>query len=98
MEPVEVVSSKPKEEEPEFVELVGQISLKSLDKAAQKKRQQQRQQRPGGPQGQGQGQRPQQNQGPRNQGKWNTCRSGCCSDPRGWWSHLHRIRYSPGDI
>ena len=68
LEPVEVVSSKPKEEEPEFVELVGQISLKSLDKAAQKKRQQQRQQRPGGPQGQGQGQRPQQNQGPRNQG------------------------------
>jgi cell fate regulator YaaT (PSP1 superfamily) len=64
LEPVEVVSSKPKEEEPEFVELVGQISLKSLDKAAQKKRQQQRQQRPGGPGGP----RPQGNQGPRNQG------------------------------
>jgi hypothetical protein len=37
LEPVEIVSSKPKEEEPEFVELVGQISLKSLDRAAQKK-------------------------------------------------------------
>ena len=48
LEPVEIVSSKPKEEEPEFVELVGQISLKSLDRAAQKKRQQQR---GGGPQG-----------------------------------------------
>ena len=42
LEPVELVSSKPKEDEPEFVELVGQISLKSLDRAAQKKRQQQR--------------------------------------------------------
>lgn len=48
LEPVEIVSSKPKEEEPEFVELVGQISLKSLDRAAQKKRQQQR---GGAPQG-----------------------------------------------
>jgi len=53
---VEVTSSKPKEEEPEFVELVGQISLRSLDKAADKKRQQGRQQN------QQQGQRPQQRQ------------------------------------
>jgi cell fate regulator YaaT (PSP1 superfamily) len=51
LEPVEIVSSKPKEEEPEFVELVGQISLKSLDRAAQKKRQQQRGNAPQGPQG-----------------------------------------------
>ena len=72
LEPVEVVSSKPKEEEPEFVELVGQISLKSLDRAAQKKRQQQRntqqRQQPNqgqqrGPQGQGpRGNNPQGNQ------------------------------------
>ncbi|MFZ9694483.1 MAG: PSP1 domain-containing protein [Chitinophagaceae bacterium] len=48
LEPVEIVSSKPKEEEPEFVELVGQISLKSLDRAAQKKRQQQRSNAPQG--------------------------------------------------
>ena len=69
LEPVEVVSSKPKEEEPEFVELVGQISLKSLDRAAQKKRQQQRsnQQRPQPNQGQQrgpQGPRRDQPQGP----------------------------------
>ena len=69
LEPVEVVSSKPKEEEPEFVELVGQISLKSLDRAAQKKRQQQRsnQQRPQPNQGQQrgpQGPRRDQSQGP----------------------------------
>ncbi|MBL0271590.1 MAG: hypothetical protein IPQ06_00600 [Chitinophagaceae bacterium] len=76
LEPVEVVSSKPKDEEPEFVELVGQISLKSLDKAADKKRRQnqpgnqQRQQRPqqrnqGGGQQQGGQQR---NQGEQQQG------------------------------
>src|SRR5689334_14676413 len=53
---VDIVSSKTKEEEPEFVELVGQISLKSLDKAADKKRRQ-------GQQGnQQKGQRPQQRQ------------------------------------
>ncbi len=44
LEPVDVVSSKPKEAEPEFVELVGQISLRSLEKADRKKRQQQQQQ------------------------------------------------------
>ena len=34
---VELTSSKPKEVEPEFADLVGQISLRSLDKAADKK-------------------------------------------------------------
>lgn len=48
LEPVEVVSSKPKEAEPEFVELVGQISLRSLEKADRKRKQQQQQQRRGG--------------------------------------------------
>ncbi len=43
LEPVEVVS-KLKEAEPEFVELVGQISLRSLDKAADQKRRQGQQQ------------------------------------------------------
>ncbi len=32
LEPVEVVSSKPKEVEPEFVDVVGQISLRSLER------------------------------------------------------------------
>ena len=59
---VEVTSSKPKEEEPEFVELVGQISLSSLDKAADKKR---RQNNPGNQQ---RGQRPQQGGQQRQQG------------------------------
>jgi len=45
LEPVEITSSKPKEDVPEFVELVGQFSLKTLDRAAQRKRQQQQQQR-----------------------------------------------------
>lgn len=43
LEPVEVVSSKPKEAEPEAVELVGQISLRTLEKAERKKKQQQQQ-------------------------------------------------------
>jgi cell fate regulator YaaT (PSP1 superfamily) len=56
LETVEVTSSKPKEVEPEFVDVVGQTSLRSLDKSSdKKKRQQQQQQRE-------QGQRPQQRQ------------------------------------
>ena len=54
LEPVEVVSSKAVEKEPEFVELVGQISLRSLDKAAEQKRRQNHQGN------QQRGQRPQQ--------------------------------------
>jgi cell fate regulator YaaT (PSP1 superfamily) len=38
LETVEIVSGKPKEVEPEFVDVVGQISLKSLDKNNRKKR------------------------------------------------------------
>jgi hypothetical protein len=38
LEAVEITSSKPKEIEPEFVDLVGQISLRTLDKAEKKKR------------------------------------------------------------
>jgi cell fate regulator YaaT (PSP1 superfamily) len=60
LEPVEVTSSKPKEIEPEFADLVGQISLQTLEKADKKKRQQQQQQQ------KGQGQRPQQPTGARN--------------------------------
>ena len=60
LEPVEVISNKATETEPEFVELVGQISLRSLDKADRKRRQQQQQRRPGGPQGGGPRPGPQQ--------------------------------------
>lgn len=38
LEAVEITSSKPKEVEPEFVDVVGQITLKSLEKADKKKR------------------------------------------------------------
>lgn len=60
LETVEVTSSKPKEVEPEFVDVVGQISLRSLDKANDRKRRNQQQQK-------GQGQRPQQRQQGSNQ-------------------------------
>lgn len=63
LEAVEVISSKLKEEEPEFVELVGQISLHSLEKADRKRKQ--KQQKPQQQKGQqhrqqGQGQHKQQ--------------------------------------
>ncbi|HLG41042.1 MAG TPA: regulatory iron-sulfur-containing complex subunit RicT, partial [Chitinophagaceae bacterium] len=44
LETVEVTSSKPKEVEPEFVDVVGQTSLRSLDKTDNKRRQQQKNQ------------------------------------------------------
>jgi cell fate regulator YaaT (PSP1 superfamily) len=44
LEAVELTSSKPKEVEPEFVDVVGQISLRSLEKADKKRKQQQQQQ------------------------------------------------------
>lgn len=43
LEPVDVTSTKVKEAEPEFVELVGQISLRSLEKADKKRKQKQQQ-------------------------------------------------------
>jgi hypothetical protein len=47
LQPVELTSSKPKEVEPEFVDVVGQISLRSLERADKKKKQQQRAQQQG---------------------------------------------------
>src|SRR6185436_417822 len=45
LEAVELTSSKPQEVEPEFVDVVGHISLRSLEKTDKKRRQQQNQQR-----------------------------------------------------
>ena len=53
METVEVVSNKPKEIEPEYADIVGQISLKSLEKTTRKRRDKER----------GQGQNNQNNAG-----------------------------------
>ena len=77
LEPVELVSSKPKEEVPEFVELVGQISLKSLDRAAQRKRQQQRPQQ--GPQ---QGPKQPPKQGPQQSSQQHPSRNQAPRGPR----------------
>jgi hypothetical protein len=41
LEAVEVISQKPKEVEPEFVDVVGQLSLRSLEKNDRKRKQQQ---------------------------------------------------------
>lgn len=56
LEAVEVTSNKPKEVEPEFVDVVGQISLRSLERADKKRRHQHKDQRRSQHQGQGQGQ------------------------------------------
>jgi cell fate regulator YaaT (PSP1 superfamily) len=47
LEAVEVISSKPKEVEPEFVDVVGHISLRSLEKGDKKRRDKAREQRSG---------------------------------------------------
>ena len=63
LEIAEITSSKVKEVEPEFVELVGQISLQSLEKADRKRKQKQQQkQKPQHPSQQQRGQ--QQQRGP----------------------------------
>ena len=69
LETVEVVSGKPKEVEPEFVDVVGQISLKSLDKNARKQRDSERRSNAGGGnKGQGKNQqRGAENKGPRSE-------------------------------
>ena len=71
LEPVDLVSSKAVEKEPEMVELVGQISLRTLEKAEKKKKQQQREKsQPNRNQGQrGQGQQGQGQQGQGNKGQ-----------------------------
>src|SRR5205814_5734028 len=64
LEAVELTSSKPKEVEHEFVDVVGQISLRSLEKADKKRKQQtqqEQQKQPGNQKGQQKrGQPPQQ--------------------------------------
>lgn len=66
LQAVEIVSNKQKEAEPAFVELVGQISLKTLEKNDRKRRDQQRNNQRG-PQGNAPQSRnqPNQGQGPR---------------------------------
>ena len=48
LQPVEVTSSKPKEVEPAFVDVVGQISLRSLERNDKRRKDQQRNDRRGG--------------------------------------------------
>ena len=64
LEPVEVVSNKPKEIEPTYADVVGQISLKSLEKTSRKRRDQER-----GPNQQGGGGQRQRGGGNQQQGQ-----------------------------
>ncbi len=66
LEPVEVTSNKPKEIEPVYADVVGQISLKSLEKTSRKRRDlEKRKDQPRGPRQDrgGQGQQPKQGGG-----------------------------------
>jgi cell fate regulator YaaT (PSP1 superfamily) len=65
LETAEIITSKPKEVEPEYADLVGQISLKSLEKTTRKRRDKERSQQQSGPQNRGPQQQgnPNQNQG-----------------------------------
>ena len=63
LETAEVITGKPKEVEPEYADIVGQISLKSLEKTTRKRRDKERGQE------QGQGARPQQRGGNQPQGR-----------------------------
>ncbi|MBO9633836.1 MAG: hypothetical protein J7578_12030 [Chitinophagaceae bacterium] len=70
LEPVDVTTNKPKEVEPEFVDVVGQISLRSLEKAEKKKRHQGKDQKGGGhQQKQGNQPKPTQQSRPPQQGQ-----------------------------
>ena len=75
LEPVDLSASKTTEKEPEMVELVGQISLRTLEKAEKKKKQQQRDKNMGprnsGQRGQGQQGQGQQGQGNKGQQQGN---------------------------
>lgn len=64
---VDVATGKPKEIEPSFVDVVGQISLRSLEKNDRRRRDQQRQDRQRQQPGQPQQQRPQQGKPPQQQ-------------------------------
>jgi cell fate regulator YaaT (PSP1 superfamily) len=63
LEVAEIVSSKPKEVEPEYVDLVGQISLRELERNSRKRRDKERGQQQRNQQGGGQNRGAQQRQG-----------------------------------
>ncbi len=65
LEAVELTSAKPQEVEPEFVDVVGHISLRSLEKTDKKRKQQNQQRQQQKPQNRQQGQQP---NNPGNQG------------------------------
>lgn len=89
LEAVEVVSKKPVEVEPTYVDVVGQISLKSLEKTNRKRRDNEREQQGGRGQGP-RGQAPAQKSGDqKSQGQGNNSRAQRAPQNRGGHEH-HR--------
>ena len=71
LEPVEVITGKPKEIEPVYADVVGQISLKSLEKTSRKRRDQEKGQQQRGANQQNRGGQGGQNRGGQNQQRSN---------------------------
>ncbi len=71
LETVEVINEKPKEVEPEFVDVVGQISLRTLERNTQKRRSKERSQQQNRPPQQNRGQQKQRPQHPPKPGRRN---------------------------
>ena len=69
LETAEVQVSKPKEVEPEYADLVGQISLKTLERNSRKRRDKEKGSQQKQPQGQGQNRGPQNRNQPQGQGR-----------------------------
>ncbi len=71
LETVEVISDKPKDVEPEFVDVVGQISLRTLERNTQKRRSKERSQQQNRPPHQNPAQQKQRSKHPPKQGRRN---------------------------
>jgi cell fate regulator YaaT (PSP1 superfamily) len=69
LETVEVISDKPKDVEPEFVDVVGQISLRTLERNTQKRRSKERSQQQNRPPQQNRGQQKERPQHPPKSGR-----------------------------
>lgn len=100
LQPVELVSGKPKEAEPEFVDVVGQISLRSLEKADKKRKQQQKAQgsrdKEQGARNKGQGTR-EREQGPRNKSQGNQQRGPQTNQPNQQRNQSNRPSRNPNE-
>ncbi len=97
LEAVEVVSKKPIEVEPVYADVVGQISLRSLEKTSRKRREQERNQGQGGNRNQQRGDNRNQQQGGGNQQRPQQNRGSNQNRPQGGGQQQNRGNQQRGD-